>query len=159
MIPYEKYMNAVEGFASEAYNRLRDEGYGVGSDVIEAMAISGLSGDEIGQFLQQILETFEDIPDEAKGLAHQDDFWKNIIELSTMIHEADDIVDIRDVLETYMTSDDLEGFKEALQNYLEYDGDKPQFSELWSDLSGTLDPGNPDTMEELIKERNGETDD
>jgi len=146
------FMKAVEVFKTWTYNDLADGSYGIGSDVVIAMAESGLEPEEIETYLKQVKETFDDIPDEAKQLASKDDFWKSIIDITNIINEKNKEIDYRDVVTAYMTTEaDTEDFKAALENYLDYGDYSKPFGDVWDDLKDTMDPGNPDTFAEVME--------
>lgn len=152
-----KFLNAAEVFASDTYDQLKSGAYGIGSDVVIAMAESGLSPEEIEKYLKQVKETFDDIPEEAQGLASNDDFWQAVKDLTDIIKTGEG-VDYKDIFSTYIKEDpDPEEFKTALENYVTYDGERTKsFSEVWDVLKGYTDPGNADTLREIME---GETED
>lgn len=146
------FMKAVEVFKTWTYADLVDGSYGIGSDVVIAMAESGLEPEEIETYLKQVKETFDDIPDEAKNLASKDDFWKSIIDITNIINEKNKEIDYRDVITAYMTTEaDTEDFKAALNNYLDYGDYSKPFGDIWDELKDTMDPGNPDTFAEVME--------
>ena len=147
-----KFLNAVDVFASDTYDQLKSGAYGIGSDVVVAMAESGLSPEEIEEYLKQIKETFDDIPEEAQGLASNDAFWRSVKDLTDIIREGEG-VDYKDIFSTYIKEDpDPEEFKTALENYVTYDGERTKsFSEVWDELKDYTDPGNADTLREIME--------
>ena len=147
-----KFLNAVDVFASDTYDQLKSGAYGIGSDVVVAMAESGLSPEEIEEYLKQIKETFDDIPEEAQGLASNDAFWQSVKDLTDIIREGEG-VDYKDIFSTYIKEDpDPEEFKTALENYVTYDGERTKsFSEVWDELKDYTDPGNADTLREIME--------
>lgn len=147
-----KFLNAVDVFASDTYDQLKSGAYGIGSDVVIAMAESGLSPEEIEEYLKQIKETFDDIPKEAQDLASNDAFWQAVKDLTDIIKTGED-VDYKDIFSTYIKEDpDPEEFKAALENYVTYDGDRTKsFSEVWDELKEYTDPGNVDTLREIME--------
>lgn len=147
-----QFMNAAEVFGSDTYNSLIDGSYGIGSDVVIAMAESGLESEEIEEYLKQIKETFDDIPEEAQGLASNDAFWQSVKDLTDIIREGEG-VDYKDIFSTYIKEDpDPEEFKTALENYVTYDGERTKsFSEVWDKLKDYTDPGNADTLREIME--------
>ena len=145
-----RFLQAVDVFASDTYDKMKEDSYGIGSDTVAAMAEAGLTADEIIDYLNQIKANFKDIPDEAKKLATSDRLWSAIETISETIHDVSDI-DMVDVLSTYLlTQPDKEDFSKALENYVELKPDK-KFSELWADLEDIDDPGNIDNMYELLE--------
>ena len=146
------FMKAVEVFKTWTYADLVDGSYGIGSDVVIAMAEAGLEPEEIETYLKQVKETFDDIPDEAKNLASKDDFWKAVIDITNIINEKNKEIDYRDVISAYMTTEaDTEDFKAALNNYLDYGDYSKPFGDIWDELKDTMDPGNPDTFAEVME--------
>lgn len=146
------FMKAVEVFKTWTYADLVDGSYGIGSDVVIAMAEACLEPEEIETYLKQVKETFDDIPDEAKNLASKDDFWKSIIDITNIINEKNKEIDYRDVITAYMTTEaDTEDFKAALNNYLDYGDYSKPFGDVWDELKDTMDPGNPDTFTEVME--------
>ena len=146
------FMKAVEVFKTWTYNDLIDGSYGIGSDVVIAMAESGLEPEEIETYLKQVKDTFDDIPDEAKHLASKDDFWKSVIDITKIIHEKNDNIDYRDVIGAYMTTDaDAEDFKAALENYIDYGDYSKPFGDVWDELKDTMDPGSYDNLSEIME--------
>lgn len=147
-----QFMNAVDVFASDTYEQLREKAFGVGSDVVITLAEAGLEPEDIEKYLQQVMETWEDIPTEARGLAASDEFWKATTNIITLIHENDKI-DFSDVLKAYIeTAPDPEEFNAALANYIVYDDDSKSFSEVWDELKDTMDPGNMNNLSEIYEE-------
>lgn len=147
-----KFLNAVDVFASDTYDQLKSGAYGIGSDVVVAMAESGLSPEEIEEYLKQIKETFDDIPEEAKDLASNDAFWQAVKDLTDIIREGEG-VNYKDIFSTYIKEDpDPEEFKTALENYVTYDGERTKsFSVVWDELKEYTDPGNADTLREIME--------
>jgi hypothetical protein len=115
------------------------------------MAENGLSPEEIEEYLKQVKETFDDIPEEAQGLAGNDDFWKAVKELTDIIRE-DGQLDYKEVFTVYIRDDpDPEDFRAVLENYVSYEGDKTKsFAEMWSNLKDLSEPGNKKTFAELM---------
>lgn len=151
----KQFNTMVDIFASESYNELTSGAYGIGSDVVQAMAEAGLSADEAIKYLDQVKQTLNDIPEEAREFAMRDDFWQAVVDLSKMVNETGGI-DFKDAFGAYLQSEDHEGFEQAMQNYADIDGDKPAFSEVWKELEGSIDSGNPDTMQEIIDNWEGQ---
>lgn len=164
-----KYLTMVEIFASESFNKLRDSGYGLGSEVTEALVYAlsdkeNISAKDIIDYLEQVRGTLEDIPRKAWGLFQQDDFWNAVVDLSDALvgQDKDDVVDI---LGTYLTTDySRENFEDALRNYTEMKNDpdtptKPlTFRRAWDEVNQTDDPASPDNMYEVMSdESEGET--
>ena len=153
-----QFMNAVDVFASDTYNALIDGAYGIGSDVVIAMAEQGLDPEEIENYLKQVKETWDDIPEEARSLASRDDFWQSVTELTQLVNDQGG-VDFKDVMTAYMTtSPDPEEFKAALENYIDYGDTSKSFSDIWDELKDTLDPGNPDTLADIMESEGCEHD-
>ena len=146
-----QFMNAVDVFASDTYNALIDGAYGIGSDVVIAMAEQGLEPEEIENYLKQVKETWDDIPEEARSLASRDDFWQSVTELAQLVNDQGG-VDFKDVMTAYMaTSPDPEDFKAALENYIDYGDNSKPFNEVWDELKDTMDPGSYDNLTEVME--------
>jgi len=153
-----QFMEAVDVFASETLNKMRDSGFGVGSPIILALAEAGLTEEEIIHYLDQIRDTWEDIPDEAKELAKDDRFWQSTELIIRTIHDNDGGVDFADVMRAYITTGpDMMDFIGALENYIEYGDTSKSFSEVWDYLKDTINPDSMDNLRELYEE--GEVDD
>lgn len=148
-----KYNKMVDTFASETWNKLRDGGYGVGSDIVEKLLDEGLTPEEIEEYLKQIMQTIDDIPSEARQMAITDDFWQSVVDMQELIHESDGL-SVSDVFNAYLTtdSDNMEYFEEALQNYAELNNTSKSFSEVWEELQHMMDPASIDNMEEILNE-------
>lgn len=145
-----KFLQAVDVFASDTYDKMREDSYGIGSDTVVAMAEAGLTSDEIINYFDQIKSNFKDIPDEAKKLATSDRLWEAVEVISEIIHDVNEI-DMVDVLSTYLlTQPDRETFTNALKNYAEIKPDM-KFSEVWGKLEEYDDPGNIDNMYEVTE--------
>lgn len=155
-----KFLNAVDVFASDTYDQLKSGAYGIGSDVVVAMAESGLSPEEIEDYLKQIKETFDDIPKEAQKFASSDAFWQSVKDLSDIMKEGEGI-DYKEVFTVFIQEDpDPEDFRAVVQNYVTYDGEKTKsFSEMWDQLKNMSDPGNTDTFAEIMEDKESEEDD
>lgn len=146
-----QFMNAVDVFASDTYNALIDGAYGIGSDVVISMAERGLEPDEIEEYLKQVKETWDDIPEEARGLATRDDFWNAVTEITETM-QGSDSVDFKDVLQAYITTTpDMEDFKAALGNYIEYGDSSKPFTAVWDELKDSLDPASYDNLTEIME--------
>lgn len=148
-----QYTRMVEVFASETFKELREGEYGLGSDIVEALAEQGLEPDEIIDYLNRVRRTYDSIPNEAKRYREQDDFWNMIIGLSDMINN-DMGVDMQDIIYAYVGVDgDIEYFRQALENYINRD-DKPplSFTDTWTLLNETQDPASLDNMNEIFEE-------
>lgn len=151
-----KYGKMVDVFASDTYEKLKSQAYGIGSDVVEKLIENGWDPEEAEEFLKQVMETMNDIPAEARNLADQDTFWQNIKDMSEIIHSGGvDADNMKDVLAAYMTTDDREAFQQALENYVEMGEDIP-FGEIWEELQNYDDKGSADNMQEVIDELRGE---
>ena len=147
----DRFLNAVDVFASDTYNKMKENSYGIGSDTVVAMAEAGLSADEIISYFDQIKANFKDIPEEAKKLATNDILWEAIETISEAVHDVSEI-NMVDVLTSYLiTQPDREDFVQALDNYNQISPDIP-FSQIWAQLYETDDPGNIDTMYEIIED-------
>lgn len=153
----DQFLKAVDVFASDTYNDLIDSAYGIGSDTVIAMAEAGLDADEIEEYLKQVKETWEDLPDEAKKLATNDALWQAVKDITDIIQDSGN-VDFKEVLGEYIkdTPDPVE-FKKALHDYIDYGSSIP-FSEFWSatkELNEALEGQNKidfrDAMETYIK--------
>ena len=153
-----QFMEAVDVFASETYNKLREDSYGIGSDFVLALAESGLTAEQIEEFLKQFKQTWEDIPDEAKALAENDRLWTSLELIADTLKESDGVVDFSDVLSAYIkTGPDMMDFIGALENYIEYGDTSKSFSEVWDYLKDSINPDSMDNLIELYEE--GEVDD
>ena len=143
----EKYNKMVDVFASETYNRLREGAYGIGSDVIEKLLDEGLSEEDVEKYLEQVLQTLEDIPAEARSMANRDDFWQAVIDLSKGIN-SEEILRAPDVFNAYLNTEpeNREDFENALANYAVINDDSMSFSDVWDQLQNTMDPGSIDNM-------------
>lgn len=152
-----KYGRMVDIFATSAYEKLKEGAYGIRSDIVEKMADEGFDSEDAETFLNQILETMNDLPDEALAVADQDTFWNNLKEISGILSgsNAEDRESFSDVLKAYMQTDDKEGFMSALQNYTEAGEDLP-FSTVWQELQEYDDPGNMNNMYEVVDSLRGE---
>lgn len=147
-----QFMNAVDVFASDTYNQLVDGAYGVGSDVVIAMAQAGINPDDIEEYLKQVKETFDDIPKEARDLAGRDEFWKAITDITVIIQDKSSGIDYRDVIYAYITTGpNMEDFKAALNNYIENGDYSLAFSDVWDQLKDTQEPGNMDNLTEIFE--------
>lgn len=148
----KQFTEAVDVFASETYNKLKDDSYGIGSDFVLALTESGLTAEQIEEFLKQFKQTWEDIPDEAKDLAEDDRLWSSLSLIADTLKEADGIVNYSDVLQAYITtSPDMNDFIGALENYIEYSDTSKSFSEVWNKLKDTQQPDNMDNLRELYE--------
>lgn len=151
------YVNAVNVFASNTYEDLVSKAFGVGSNVVVELANEGLSDDDIETYLKQVMESFNDIPTEARGLVGADEFWKSTVNIIKLINDEGDI-DFKDVLNAYIdTAPDPEQFSGALANYVANGDYSKSFSEVWSDLQYTMEPDNMDNLQELFDEGDEES--
>lgn len=148
-----QYARMVDIFASDDYARLREIGMGIGSDIVEALARMDIEEGELEKYLQQIGETFEDLPPAARGLAAQDEFWQNTMKLIEWAENTDGNLQFTDIFGAYITSDDIEHFEDALQTYAEIGDNSIPFKEIWQEMQYSLDPGNAKTMKEIIEKK------
>lgn len=147
----KQFLTAVEVFRDDTYNKMRDGGFGVGSPIILAMAEAGLTDDQILDYLKQIQETWNDIPDEAKALAKDDSMWESVLTIVNTIKDSKDI-DFGNVFSSFMTTDpDINEFTAALENYTEYGDTSKPFSEVWDQLKDSMDPGSMDNLIEIME--------
>lgn len=165
-----KYLTMVEIFASESFNKLRDGGYGLGSEVTEALVYAlsdkeNISAQDIIEYLDQVRGTLEDVPRAAWGLAQQDDFWNAVVDLSDAL-VGQDRDEVTDILATYLTTDySRENFEDALRNYNELRADEDittkqmSFADAWEQVNQTSDPASFDNLYEIMidEESEGET--
>lgn len=148
----EKYTKMVDIFASDTYNSLRTGEYGLGSDVVEALAERGLNEDDIINYLKQVKDSFDNIPNEARHYTEQSDFWNTVVNLSdSLIGEKD--FNVADVINAYITGDgDREYFNRALENYISIGKKSLSFTDAWNIVSQTQDPASFDNMSEILDE-------
>lgn len=146
-----KYAKMVDIFASETFNQLRSGEYGLGSDIVGALAESGFTPDDIEDYLQQVKGALDEIPNEARAMSNNDDFWKTVVEITDAFKSSADL-NVSDVINAYLTTEsDREEFTTALENYISVDNRGIPFSRVWEVLSSSLDPTSPDNMEEVIE--------
>ena len=148
-----QYGRMVDIFASDSYDKLKNMSMGVGSDTVEMLAKMELDEPDIEKFLEEIAQTINDLPPAAVGLAMQDDFWQNTAKLMEWAANSDSNLQFKDIFTAYIQSDNITGFEDALQNYAELGDTSVPFSEVWAELQDSLDPGNMETMEEIIEEK------
>lgn len=147
-----KYEKMVSVFASETYNRLRDDEYGLGSNVVEYLTQQGWEDEDIIDYLTQIEESLNNIPDEARRYTETDDFWKTVTDISDIVHREEN-VDIGDVVNAYITSGDREYFRDALSNYMLLNHKNKSFTQAWNEVSETQDPASMKNMSEILKSK------
>lgn len=146
----KRYSRLVEAFTDETLSKLMQQ-YDIGSPIIQWMEEQGLTVAEMCQLITLIMSTFNDLPEEARELAQQDDFWS--IGLEIMQFESEEMQDFGYIFKAYIEelgSGTKEEFMDLLREYDESGSNVP-FADVWEELKTYTDPYNPNNMYEVLQ--------
>lgn len=109
-----------------------------------------VSDEDLAEFFDKMIEALEDIPEEAKILNKQDDFYQVLIKLQEMgIEEKEDLKAMFKALVDYPT--DHDSVLEAIDAWQDYNPNGIGFDQFMDQLEGYNDMWNPDNYEEILQ--------
>lgn len=122
-------------------------------EIYVKMDAENVSAEDIKAFIEKLLETLNDIPEEAQELAKQDDYVNALMDLSEMAG-----VEMNDFREMFMAltgadPDDRDDIMEAIRYWQEPDNNESgmSFEQFWNELQYYNDKGNVDNWREILE--------
>ena len=148
-----EYYKMSQVFASSTYDKLKNDSYGIGSGVVQALIQQGWDEESAIKFLEQIKDAWDrDIPKAARDLGSNDEMWQNILKITDTIKQGGiEAEEFKAIFKGYIAADDASEFNAALQNYIESDTDHT-FAEIWTELKQYNDIASQKNMDEVIEE-------
>ena len=118
-------------------------------EIYKKMDEENFSDEDIKAFIDKLLETLQDIPDEAKELAKQDDYAQALIQLSEFSGAEKEDFNAMFYAMTGASADEHGDIKAAIKYWEENNGGM-SFAQFWDELEMYNDKGNPDNWEEIL---------
>lgn len=148
-----QYGNVVDVLLDVATKKLM-ESYGIGSDFVEYLAEMGMSSADIEKFLQELVFTIEDLPEEAKALATTDRVLRTFIELHDN-YSSEDWADVSAMFNMAINYPEasMEDMTRVIDAWLDAGGaNLVSFEQLQYELEITSDPFNIETINEILED-------
>lgn len=118
-------------------------------EIYKQMDAEGFSEEDIKVFIEKLLETLQDIPEEAKELTKQDDYIQTLMQLAEFSGSEKEDFNTMFYALTSVEADEQEDIKEAIR-YWEENSNGMSFAQFWGELEMYNDKGNPDNWEEIL---------
>ena len=121
-------------------------------EIRKTMEAQGFSQEDIDKFINKVISSYEDIPDEAKELFKEDSFGNVIVEFIGMSEVEQE--DFSAMIGAYLTVDDedRESVLDAIRYWQENGQNTMGFSQFWDELQTYNDIGNRSNWEEILGE-------
>lgn len=157
--PLTKTAKKIAQEAEDKYSRMLDiltEGSQqllsskVRYEIYKKMDAEGVSDEDIKAFIEKLLETLEDIPEEAKELAKNDDYVQTLMQLSEFSDAEKDNFQAMFVAMIQSEEEDQEDIKTAIR-WWESNDTGMSFAQFWAELEMYNDKGNIDNYEEIVE--------
>ena len=144
------------GALSDAAMRELMEAYGIKSEVIEYLAEEGLTGEQIKEFIRQYAATVNDLPEEARQLAAEDQNFKAMQDIAAMQNDKVEFDNLADMFTAVINAAedgvDTSRVLDIVEVYAEYKGSgNLPFNEFWNELQQQKDPYNTETARALLE--------
>lgn len=118
-------------------------------EIYKQMDAEGFSEEDIKAFIEKLLETLQDIPEEAKELAKQDDYVQALMQLAEFSGAEKEDFNAMFYAITGANAYEQEDIMEAIR-YWEDNNNGMSFAQFWGELEMYNDKGNPDNWEEIL---------
>lgn len=121
-------------------------------EIRKTMEAQGFSQEDIDKFINKVISSYQDIPDEAKELFKEDDFGNVIVEFISMSEVEQE--DFSAMIGAYLTVDDedRENVLDAIRYWQENGQNTMGFSQFWEELQSYNDIGERSNWEEILGE-------
>lgn len=121
-------------------------------EIRKTMEAQGFSQEDIDKFINKVISSYQDIPDEAKELFKEDDFGNVIVEFLAMSEVEQE--DFSAMIGAYLTVDDedRENVLAAIRYWQENGQNTMGFSQFWEELQTYNDMGERSNWEEILGE-------
>lgn len=121
-------------------------------EIRKTMEAQGFSQEDIDKFINKVISSYQDIPDEAKDLFKEDDFGNVIVEFIAMSEVEQE--DFSAMIGAYLTVDDedRENVLDAIRYWQENGQNTMGFSQFWEELQTYNDIGERSNWEEILGE-------
>lgn len=121
-------------------------------EIRKTMEAQGFSQEDIDKFINKVISSYQDVPDEAKELFKEDDFGNVIVEFIGMSEVEQE--DFSTMIGAYLTVDDedRENVLEAIRYWQENGQNTMGFSQFWEELQTYNDIGERSNWEEILGE-------
>ena len=144
------------GALSDAAMRELMESYGIKSEVIEYLAENGLTSEQIKEFIRQYAHIVDNIPEEARQLAADDQNFKVMQEIATLQNDKIEFDNLADMFGAVINAADdgvdPEKVLDIIEIYAEYKGTgNLPFSEFWEELQMQTDPYNEEMARRVLE--------
>lgn len=155
--PLTKRAQQVAREAEEKYSRMvdiLDKGSRdllsakVRYEIYKVLDEEEVSDEDIEAFIDKLLETLDDIPEEAKELNQQDDFYEALLRIRDM-----GISDLDDIKTMFIALADYPGDHDSLMEAIDYWQDHINgmgFTQFYTDLEQYNDMWEPDNWAEIL---------
>lgn len=144
---YEKVLDVM----MDASLKKMMDSYGIGSDVVEYLAEQGLTTKQIWEFLEQLIETLDDLPEEALPYANMDIFFGTLQEVKNTYkdQEWDDITEMFTLAISHPNS--MDEVHEIIGLWQEAGGSGVMsFADFRKELEENINPLNMETAREIL---------
>lgn len=121
-------------------------------EIRKTMEAQGFSQEDIDKFINKVISSYQDVPDEAKELFKEDDFGNVIVEFIGMSEVEQE--DFSTMIGAYLTVDDedRENVLEAIRYWQDNGQNTMGFSQFWEELQTYNDIGERSNWEEILGE-------
>lgn len=141
----EKYSRMLDIFTKGSQKTLQSR---VRYELYKQMIDQGINDSDIEKFVDKILQSLNDLPQEAVKLAQNDDFTKVLMHIVDLPENSRD--DFNAMVKAYVMgeSDDVEYLTDAIDYWQENNPNNMGFQQFWEEASGhNMDP---DTWSEIL---------
>lgn len=121
-------------------------------EIRKTMEAQDFSQEDIDKFINKVISSYQDIPDEAKELFKEDDFGNVIVEFISMSEVEQE--DFSAMIGAYLTVDDEDrgNVLDAIRYWQENGQNTMGFSQFWDELQTYNDIGERSNWEEILGE-------
>lgn len=141
----EKYSRMLEIFSKGSQKTLQSK---IRYELYREMDDQGISADDIEKFIDKIMQSLEDLPEEAVKLAQNDDFVKVLMNIRDMPDKSAE--DFSAMVKAYVMGDSesVEQLNSAIDYWQENNPNGMGFEQFWKEAEGmNMDP---DTWAEIL---------
>ena len=120
-------------------------------EIRKTMEAQGFSQEDINKFINKILASANDVPEEARALYAEDDFGNVILQMIEF-NEAEQ-ADFSKMVGAYIMADleDQETVTDAIRYWQENGQDTMSFGQFWEELNEYNDWTDPENWEEILE--------
>ena len=118
-------------------------------EIYKKMDDENFSEEDIKAFIEKLLETLQDIPEEAKDLAKQDDYVQALMQLTEFSGAEKEDFNAMFYAMTGASADEYKDIKAAIK-YWEENNNGMSFAQFWGELEMYNDKGEPENWKEIL---------